>query len=108
MARSKRQARLRAAAQARAASNVATYDDRAIRLWDHVGTFGPPIAFVLPPAIAWLCGAYDDFHDFNQPVNFLQSFAILGALCFPIAVFLFAGARWTLALARASSAWPTT
>jgi hypothetical protein len=107
MARSKRQARLRAAAQARAASNVVSYDDRAIRLWDHVGTFGPPLAFILSLAIVWLSGGLDNF-GWNQPVTFLQSVAMLGAMCFPIAVFLFASARWTLALARASSAWPTT
>jgi hypothetical protein len=88
--------------------SVGTSDAGAVRLWERLGTIGPPLAFILPLAVLWLLGGFDDFQWIGGSVTLAQSFAMLGAMCFPFAVFLYCGARWNQALAHASSAWPTT
>jgi hypothetical protein len=70
-------------------------------------TVSPCIAFVLPLAAVWLAGGFVDFQWIDYPVTFFQSFAILGAMMFPFAVFYSARSRWNQARARASEAWPT-
>ena len=82
-------------------------DQNAVAFWEWVMTVGPPAACVLPLAVSWLFGGFVDFQWINQPVTLLQSFAILGAMCFPFAAFFAARNQWNVSRARASVTWPT-
>ena len=82
-------------------------DPNEVAFWAWLMTVTPPVAFVLPLAACWLLGGFVDFQWVNQPVTFLQSLTILGAMCFPFAAFYAARRGWNEARARASVAWPT-
>jgi hypothetical protein len=82
-------------------------DAAAVDFWTWGMLIGPAAAFVLPLLVAWLLGGFKNCVWINQPATFLQSFAILGAMCFPCGAFLVARGRRNLAFAGLSRTWPT-
>jgi hypothetical protein len=76
-------------------------------LWENAMLVAPVLAGALPLVVTWLLGGFADFVWIDRPVNFLQSFGILGAMFFPIGGFFFARCGWNEAQANVSRGWPT-
>ena len=67
----------------------------------------PAGAMLLPLAVIWLIGGYEDLQWVDQPITFMQGLGILCPMFFPFGAFFWAQSRWNMARARASRRWPT-
>jgi hypothetical protein len=86
---------------------LAAGDANPVRFWGTMMVVGPAVAAIAPPLAVWLLGGFDDFEWVGRQVTPAQSFAILGAMCFPFAAFRLALGLFNRALARVSRTWPT-
>src|SRR5882672_10280526 len=86
---------------------LAPDDNSSIASWWRMMILGPLVMLVLPLAVVWPLGGFEDFQWIDRPVTFVQSLAILGTMCFPFGAFFYARSRWNQARAHASRAWPT-
>jgi hypothetical protein len=78
-----------------------------VDIWRVAMLAGPPLAFVAPLVLMWLLGGFTDFQMVGKPVNFIQAFGILGAICFPFGVYFLARSQMNAVRAGVSQSWPS-
>lgn len=77
------------------------------RFWAAAILFGPVFTLVLIALFAWTIGAFAGKSFVGDNLNPGEAFVVLGAICLPLAAFVFARAEFNRALAVESAAWPT-
>jgi hypothetical protein len=75
--------------------------------WQLAMLLGPIAVLVLLGLAAWVTNAFDGFQAVGKNASAAQAFFILGAICFPVGVFMLGRAEFNRASAAASRDWPT-
>ena len=76
------------------------------RFWAAAMLVAPVTALLLMGVLAWAIGAFSGRNFVGDNLNPGEAFVFLGAICFPLAAFMFARAEFNRSRARASRSWP--
>ena len=78
-----------------------------VPFWDTMLILLPMAGGLLPLFAVWLAGGFEDFVWVAEYVTPAQAFGILGAICWPVAAFLYVRTRSDIILGADSVGWPT-